>query len=113
MRRFISFFLIIPVTVSHSAHSYTAVTLLTNSCLGIDVTLRMRRAIFQVRNILEERCVLAALGGRLCENESGDCVNKLDESILTRTSVPSVGTEIKFTLQVPCLAVSGEVCISH
>ena len=50
-------------------------------------------------------CVLTALGGRLCENESGACANKLDESILTRTYVPSVGTLIKFTPQVPCSAV--------
>jgi len=57
--------------------------------------------------------VLTALGGRLCENESGDCANKLDESILTRTYVPSVGTEIKFTPLLPCLAVSGEVRISY
>ena len=56
--------------------------------------------------------MLTALGGRLCENESGDCANILNEPILTRTYVPSVETEIKFTLQVPCLAVSVEVCIS-
>jgi hypothetical protein len=47
-------FSIIPAAVIHSAHSYTAVTLLTNSRRGIDVTSRMRRAIFYVHKVHDE-----------------------------------------------------------
>jgi hypothetical protein len=57
--------------------------------------------------------VLTAFGAGHCENEFGGSGNKVDEAILIGTYVPSVGTEIKFTPQVPCSAVSGEVCIAY
>jgi hypothetical protein len=77
--------LIIPATATHSAHSYTAVTLLTNFRRGIDVTPRMRRAIFYVHTVHGERCLFTAFGGGHCGNGAVVCGNKLDESILTGT----------------------------